>query len=63
MQFPRNPVVLGVLKVWRFVTYFLQYVRQKSQELFDWFMNKLTVFLCKYYIRDYMGDFGPGPVY
>jgi hypothetical protein len=49
------PIVPYVLKLWQLVVRCLSFVKEKAQELFDFFMNKLVTWLCRYYLRDAHG--------
>jgi hypothetical protein len=46
----RFPVVPYVAKLWQLVLFGMRLVRDKAQAIFDWVMNKLVVWLCRYYM-------------
>lgn len=44
------PVLPYLLKVWQLMLSAMRFANSKLQEVFDWFMNKLVVWLCRYYM-------------
>jgi hypothetical protein len=45
------PIVPYVLKLWQLIVRCLSFVKDKTQEIFDWIMDKFVTWLCRYYMR------------